>query len=53
MNQIMLLLALAALLLAIGVQLFRTMRADGYGKRPPPPSRYEEVRAARPYRSVV
>ncbi len=53
MNQIILLTVLALALGAMAVQLVRTLRGDGYGVRPPPRSRWEEVDTKSPYRSLM
>ncbi len=53
MNQIMPILVLAIAVVAMAVQLVRTLRSDGYGLRPPPRSHRGEVDHKNPYRSLV
>ena len=53
MNQIILITVLTVAFVAMAVQLFRTLRGDGYGVRPPPRSHWEEVDLKNPYRSLV
>ncbi|VXB24740.1 hypothetical protein AERO9AM_10812 [Aeromicrobium sp. 9AM] len=53
MNQIMPVLVLVITVVAMAVQLVRTLRSDGYGLRPPPRSHRGEVDRTSPYRSLV
>jgi hypothetical protein len=53
MNQIIPVIVLVIAVVAMAVQLVRTLRGDGYGLRPPPRSHWGEVDRKNPYRSLV
>jgi hypothetical protein len=52
-NHVILLLLIVAAFVALACRLVRTIRGDGYGRRPPPPSRWDDDRAAGPFRGMM